>query len=142
MNDQILHEKFEITGRDIDNAGKASTRIKQTLKKIGIDPAVIRRIGIACYESEMNIVMYADRGTMEITITPKSIRLEVKDKGQGINDIQQAMQEGFSTASDEMRNLGFGAGMGLPNIKRNSDFFEIDSIPGKGTELKVEINLK
>ena len=138
---ELINEKFEILGEDFESAGKASTRIKSTLKKIGIDPALIRRIGIVCYESEMNVVMYAVKGVMQLEITPKKIVIKVDDEGQGIENIPLAMQEGYSTATDKMRELGFGAGMGLPNIKKNADDFHIESTPGKGTSLRVEINI-
>ena len=110
-------------------------------KKIGIDPAIIRRTGIVCYESEMNIVMYAKKGVTELKITPEKIVIKVNDEGQGIADIPLAMKEGYSTATEEMRQMGFGAGMGLPNIKKNADVFRIESRPGKGTDIYVEINL-
>lgn len=137
----MITEKYEIKGRDFQNAGKASTKIKTMLKGLGISPAIIRRVGIACYEAEMNIVMYANSGAMELSVTPEKIILLVTDEGQGIPDIGLAMKEGYSTATDEMREMGFGAGMGLPNMKRNSDRFDIESEVGKGTKIRMEINL-
>jgi len=136
-NENKLSKNFEIEGRDFSKAGTASTKIKEILKEIGIDSSVVRRAAIAAYEAEMNVVMYANKGKLTLIITPEQIHLKLEDKGQGIKDIKLAMQEGFSTATDEMREMGFGAGMGLPNIKRNSDKFEISSTPGQGTSLNI-----
>ncbi len=136
-----LSQIFEITGRDFNRAGTISTKIKEILQEIGIDASIIRRAAIAAYEAEMNIVMYADKGRVILTLTPTVVRLDVDDEGPGIEDIEQAMQEGFSTATDEMREMGFGAGMGLPNIKKNSDEFNISSTPGKGTSIDVVLHL-
>jgi anti-sigma regulatory factor (Ser/Thr protein kinase) len=136
-----LSQVFEITGKDFNRAGTISTKIKEILQEIGIDPSIIRRAAIAAYEAEMNIVMYADRGKVMLTLTPTVVRLDIDDEGPGIADIELAMQEGFSTATDEMREMGFGAGMGLPNIKRNSDEFDISSTPGEGTSIDVVLHL-
>jgi anti-sigma regulatory factor (Ser/Thr protein kinase) len=132
-------QSFVIEGRDFAHAGSASTEIKSILKSLGIDAVVIRRVAIAAYEAEMNAVMYADRSTMTFSVTPEVIRMCVEDRGPGIADVALAMQEGWSTATHEMREMGFGAGMGLPNIKRNADEFEIRSEPGKGTRLDIVI---
>ena len=129
--------RFEITSGNFSNAGKTSTSIKEILQEIGIDPSVIIRASIASYEAEMNIVMYAQRGSVTLNITPQKLHIKLEDEGPGIEDIERAMQEGFSTATHEMREMGFGAGLGLPNIKRNADRFEISSIPGKGTTLNI-----
>ena len=129
--------RFEITSGNFSNAGKTSTSIKEILQEIGIDPSVIIRASIASYEAEMNVFMYAQRGAVTLNITPQKIHIKLEDEGPGIEDIQMAMQEGFSTATHEMREMGFGAGLGLPNIKRNADRFEISSIPGKGTTLNI-----
>lgn len=134
-------QKFEIFGRDFGKAGTVSTQVKETLQEVGIDPVLIRRAAIAVYEAEMNVVMYADRGTLTLKITPHEVNFTVEDEGQGIADIEMAMQEGFSTATDEMREMGFGAGMGLPNIKKNTDRFGIVSLPGKGTLLEMTFYL-
>jgi serine/threonine-protein kinase RsbT len=134
-------QSFVIEGRNFVTAGKASTAIKSILKQLGIDATVIRRVAIAAYEAEMNVVMYAKRATLTFSMTPSTITLLVDDNGPGIPDIQQAMQEGYSTATAEMREMGFGAGMGLPNIKKNSDDFRIDSVVGKGTKLEITINI-
>jgi anti-sigma regulatory factor (Ser/Thr protein kinase) len=102
---------------------------------------VIRRVAIAAYEAEMNVVMYAERATMTFSVTPEAVRIVVEDSGPGIPDVALAMQEGWSTATREMREMGFGAGMGLPNIKRNADTFAINSEPGKGTRLDITIGI-
>ncbi len=137
----VLTQKFEITGGDFSNAGRTSTNIKEILQEIGIDPSIIVRASIASYEAEMNVIMYAQRAVLTLNITPEKLLLELEDEGPGIDDIEKAMQEGYSTATDEMREMGFGAGMGLPNIEKNSDKFEISSNPGKGTSLKITMCL-
>lgn len=118
-----------------------STQVKEILKEIGIDASTVRRAAIAAYEAEMNVVMYARKGEMNLSLTPSLIRMRVRDEGPGIEDIELAMQEGYSTATDEMREMGFGAGMGLPNIKKNADEFKISSTPGKGTLLDITFYL-
>ena len=123
------------------DAGKASISIKGILREIGINPSLIRRAAIASYEAEMNVVLYATKGTMELRVTPKDIRVMVEDQGPGIPDIELAMREGYSTASDEIREMGFGAGMGLSNIKKNADAFSIHSAVGKGTTLEITFRL-
>jgi len=132
-------QSFTIEGRNFFNAGEASTEIKSILKELGIDAAVIRRTAIATYEAEMNVVMYASRATLTLNIVPEMIRIVVDDDGPGIPDIDLAMQEGYSTATPEMREMGFGAGMGLANIKKNSDQFTITSNVGIGTRLDIVI---
>jgi anti-sigma regulatory factor (Ser/Thr protein kinase) len=136
-----LFQKFEIAGGDFSRAGSVSTKIKEILKEIGIEPSIIRRAAIVAYEAEMNVVMYARKGEFSLYLTPHSIRMKIKDEGSGIPDIELAMQEGYSTATDEMREMGFGAGMGLPNIKKNADELAISSEVGKGTALDVIIRL-
>jgi len=133
-------QSFLIEGRDFLNAGKASIEIKSILKQLGVDAAVIRRVAIAAYEAEMNVVMYARKAKMTFQVTPQVIKIFVSDEGPGIPDIGRAMREGYSTATIEIREMGFGAGMGLPNIKRNSDEFTIESEVGKGTQLGITIN--
>jgi len=130
---------YEVTGRDYANAGRASTSIKDILKNLGVHPAVVRRTAIASYEAEMNVVMYAVRARMSLRVSPTAVTLEVQDEGPGIEDIDLAMQEGYSTATPEMREMGFGAGMGLPNIKRNADVFDIKSEVSRGTRLLIRI---
>ncbi len=135
----LFSQQFSVEGGDFRNAGAASTQIKTILKQIGIPGEVIRRVAIAAYEAEMNMVMYAKRGVMTLRIEPMKVEISVEDEGPGIEDIELAMQEGYSTASPEMRKMGFGAGMGLPNIKKNSDEFSIASTVGKGTQLSILI---
>ncbi|MCD6384281.1 ATP-binding protein [Candidatus Sumerlaeota bacterium] len=140
MNDEVLYRKrFDIQGRDFSNAGNVSSQVKAVLKEIGIEAYVIRRTAIAAYEGEMNIVMYADKGELEFLIDREKIQLIFTDQGPGIEDINLAMQPGYSTAPPEMQEMGFGAGMGLPNIIKNADKFEIQSEVGKGTTLHVII---
>ena len=136
-SENVFSQKFEITGSNFSNAGRISTSIKEILKEIGIDPSIIIRASIASYEAEMNVVMYAQRGVLTLNITPEKLHLKLEDEGAGIENIEMAMKEGFSTATDEMREMGFGAGMGLPNIKKNADKFEISSTPNKGTTLDI-----
>ncbi len=137
--DIVLKEQFSITGRDFGHAGTVSTTIKSKLKQIGFSPDVIRRVAIATYEAEINVVVYADRATVTFEVTPAEITVTLEDQGRGIADIEQAMQEGFSTATDEIREMGFGAGMGLPNIKKNSDDFEVTSEVGVGTTVRIKV---
>lgn len=136
-----LVQEFPIVGGDFSRAGTVSIKIMEMLKEVGIDPAVISRASIAAYEAEMNVVMYARKGEFHLTLTPSAIHMVVLDEGPGIPDIELAMKEGYSTATEEMREMGFGAGMGLPNIKKNSDRFEIRSEVGKGTRLDILIEL-
>jgi serine/threonine-protein kinase RsbT len=139
MAQQQFESVYDITGRDFTNAGRVSTSIKDTLKHLGIPPVVVRRVAIASYEAEMNVVMYATRGRILLKVSPWEVVLEVEDEGPGIEDIALAMQEGYSTATPEMREMGFGAGMGLPNIRRNADEFDLESEVGKGTRLFVRV---
>ncbi len=130
------HELF-IQGNDFANAGMVSTKVKSILKKIGFDPKLVRRVAISTYEGEMNVVMHAKRAKVDLSVTPKLIEVVIEDEGKGIPDVKQAMQEGFTTATEEMRAMGFGSGMGLPNIKKNSDELKIKSEVGKGTRLQM-----
>lgn len=132
-------QSFTIEGRNFAQAGRASTEIKAILKQLGIDPMTIRRVAIASYEAEMNVVMYARKAVMSFEVTPQKINIIVEDEGPGIPDIGLAMQEGYSTATTEMREMGFGAGMGLPNIQRNAHDLKINSTVGKGTRLEITI---
>lgn len=138
----IFSQHFEIFGGDFSNAGRTSTSIKEILQEIGIENSIIIRASIAAYEAEMNVVMYAVRATLTLNITPQEIQLKFQDEGQGIENLEMAMKEGFSTATDAMREMGFGAGLGLPNIKKNADRFKISSTPGKGTSLDLTFFLK
>ena len=141
MAAELLRENFEVQGRNFDTAGEISSQIKVILKDLGINAACLRRVVIVAFEAEMNVVMYAERGTIALILTDHDISLEVRDKGPGIPDIDLAMKEGYSTASDEMREMGFGFGMGLPNMKKNSDEFCIESEVGKGTSVFARIRL-
>lgn len=132
---------FEIHGRDFGNAGRVSTEIKDLLKGMGINSSFVRRVAIASYEAEMNVVMYARHAMVVLSVSPGAVSLEFADEGPGIPDVEQAMQEGFSTATPEMREMGFGAGMGLPNIRKNSDVFRVDSMVGHGTRLSIRVNV-
>lgn len=131
--------QYHIQGGDFSAAGTASSAVKKTLKMLNINPAVIRRIAVALYEAEVNVVAHANSGVMDVDISPERIFVVIDDKGPGIADIEKAMEEGYSTASDEVRQMGFGAGMGLPNIKRNSDEMKLTSTPGVGTRLEISV---
>ena len=133
--------EFEIEGGNFANAGRVSTEIKRLLRGVGCPGDVIRRVAIAAYEAEMNVVMYAQSAHVTLTIDPATVRVVIEDEGPGIPDVDQAMREGFSTATQEMRERGFGAGMGLPNIRRNADRLEIDSEVGRGTRLEFEMDV-
>ena len=141
MAEELFRKAFTIYGGNFDRAGESSTDIKAKLKDLNIDANIIRRSVVVAFEAEMNVVMYTKVGTIDFIITDEDICLEISDEGPGIADIDQAMQEGFSTASDKMREMGFGFGMGLPNIKKNSDFLKIESEVGKGTRLFARIRI-
>ena len=138
----LLEQSYKIEGGNFIAAGNAATRLKDLLKEIKIPADIIRRAAICSFEAEMNVVMYARRGLMKLDVFPTEIVLQVDDEGPGIPDIEMAMQEGYSTATEFMREYGFGAGMGLPNMKKNSNRFEIHSVIGKGTHLRISISLK
>ncbi|OGP98961.1 MAG: anti-sigma regulatory factor [Deltaproteobacteria bacterium RBG_19FT_COMBO_52_11] len=137
-----FEQSFEISGGDFSNAGEVSSKVKKLLQELGVSPKVIRRATIATYEAEMNVVWYAKQGTLTLSVTPEMLRIVVADEGHGIENIELAMKEGYSTASPEIREKGFGAGMGLPNIKKNSDEFYISSVVGKGTVLEIALHRK
>ncbi len=130
--------KYEVMQNDALRAGEASSKIKKILKQLGINSKIIRRIAIATYEAEMNIVIHSYGGEITATINSNEIMIIAKDTGPGIEDIDLAMQEGYSTAPEDAREMGFGAGMGLPNIKKCSDVFKITSKIGEGTELYIK----
>jgi serine/threonine-protein kinase RsbT len=136
---EAFESVYQVMGKDFANAGKVSTSIKDTLKRLGINPGIVRRVAIISYEAEMNLVMYAIRGTISLSVSREAVSLVVADEGPGIPDISLALQEGYSTATPEMREMGFGAGMGLPNIRKNSDTFEISSEVGRGTQLHIQV---
>ena len=132
-----LSREFWVQGNDFANAGLASTEVKSLLKTIGLDPKLVRRVAISTYEGEMNVVMHARRGRVHLTVTPRLVEVVLDDEGKGIPDVSLAMQEGYTTATEEMRAMGFGSGMGLANIKRNTDEMEIKSEVDKGTRLQM-----
>ena len=138
---EALKLTYNIDGDDFTSAGMASSNVKKRLRKLGISPEVIRKVAIALYEGEINMVIHADGGQIDVEITPTQIKMILADKGKGIADIEKAMQEGYSTAPDEVRNLGFGAGMGLPNMKKYSDEMRIESTVGVGTTVYMTVNI-
>jgi len=134
-----LHLSYTVSADDFSRAGEISGEVKRTLKNLGFPPSVVRRAAIAMYEAEINMVIHADGGTITVTITPDEICAVFADVGPGIPDIDLAMQEGWSTATDTVRDLGFGAGMGLPNIKKSSDYLNIQTKVGVGTTLTIKL---
>jgi serine/threonine-protein kinase RsbT len=135
----VFRQDFPVKGGDFGKAGAVACRIKELLKDLGLDAKTVRRAAIVAYEAEMNVIMYAWEARIDLAVSPKEVRLVVDDRGPGIADIDLALTEGYTTATAEMRELGFGAGMGLPNIKKNSDVFRIDSEVGRGTRLDITI---
>ena len=138
----ILTFHFDVDGSDFTSAGQASVQIKKNLRRLGISPEIIRRVSIAMYEGEINMVIHAGGGVADVSITEEYIEIVLTDTGPGIKDIDQAMQEGFSSAPDAVRSLGFGAGMGLPNMKRYTDYMHIDSVVGQGTTVTMRVNIQ
>ncbi|MDR1563963.1 MAG: anti-sigma regulatory factor [Oscillospiraceae bacterium] len=136
-----LSLSYEVSGEDFTHAGEASSQVKKTLKRLGYSPDIIRRIAIAMYEAEINMVIHANGGTAEVEIYPERVEIVLQDEGPGIPDIEKAMSEGFSTAPDNVRSLGFGAGMGLPNIKKYADDLNIETEIGKGTKILLTFNV-
>jgi anti-sigma regulatory factor (Ser/Thr protein kinase) len=136
-----FHEMFHIEGGNFTSAGAISSRVKKILKEAGFPGQIIRRTSIAAFEAEMNVICYANRGDLSLFITPDFLKVVVKDEGIGIPDVSLAMREGYSTADEKIRELGFGAGMGLANIKRNSDEMVLTSESGQGTHLEFIIYL-
>lgn len=132
---------YEVEGGDLTQAGEASAQVKQTLRKLGFDPDTIRRVSVCMYEGEINMVIHAQGGVITVEVTPQEIRMELADRGKGIENIELAMQEGYSTAPDEVRSLGFGAGMGLPNMKKCSDEMDIQSTVGVGTTVRMTVQI-
>ncbi|MEW6672249.1 MAG: CBS domain-containing protein [Thermodesulfobacteriota bacterium] len=143
LENETLRLRFDVEAGDYDRAGLASVQLKRELAARGVDPALLRRVAIATHEAETNLIIHSTSGgTIIAVLEPENIRLTVTDNGPGIENIEQAMQPGFSTASDFVRSLGFGAGMGLGNIKRCVDHFELKSKPGLGTRLNLRFNLR
>jgi anti-sigma regulatory factor (Ser/Thr protein kinase) len=137
-----MHFEYKVEGGDFTMAGIASSQVKKNLKKIGVDPSLVKRVVVALYEAEVNIAAHAYRGVIYVDISGDGIKLKLVDEGPGIADIPLAMTKGYSTASPEVREMGFGAGMGLPNISENADSFAIDSKVGVGTTLYIEIKFR
>lgn len=135
-----IHFKYEVDGEDFTRAGEASSDIKSKLKLMQIQPDVVRRVAIAMYEGEINMIIHADGGVIDVDVYPEKLTMILKDTGPGIKNIEQAMEEGYSTAPDDIVSLGFGAGMGLPNMKRASDEMNVSSTVGVGTTVTMTIN--
>ena len=133
----LLKKEYPVEAADFETAGEASADIKRTLKQLGVSSQVLRRVAVASYEVELNLVIHSLGGTLTLEMEEGGVRLISRDVGPGIPDVGLAMREGYSTANDEARNLGFGAGMGLPNMKRNADEFQIQSEVGRGTEIRM-----
>ena len=141
MSEKLVFH-FDIDGSDFTSAGQASVQIKKNLRQLGLDAETIRRVSVAMYEGEINMVIHAGGGTADINVFEDCVEIILDDKGPGIKDIEQAMQAGFSTAPDSIRTLGFGAGMGLPNMKKNSDTMEITSKVNEGTRIVMRVNMQ
>ena len=140
MSESLTFE-YQISGDDFTRAGEASSNVKNKLKMMNIDSSVIRRVAIAMYEGEINMVIHANGGTIKVILTDDNIRLILADTGPGIPDVEKAMQQGYSTAPEEVRALGFGAGMGLPNMKKYSDSMQIDTKVNVGTTVTLDIHM-
>ncbi len=134
--------KYTVDGEDFTRAGEASSSVKGKLKQMGVDPEVVRKVAIAMYEGEINMVVHAKGGDITVEVTPEQIIITLKDIGPGIPDVEKAMQAGYSTANENIRSLGFGAGMGLPNMKKYSDELDIDTQLGVGTTVTMKVNIK
>lgn len=132
-----MNFEYHVEGGDFTNAGSTSSKIKKLLKQIGVSPDIVKHTVVALYEAEVNVVAHAYRGDIFVELDENKIKIILKDEGPGIPDIDQAMQLGYSTASQKVREMGFGAGMGLPNVKNNSDELRIDSVVGKGTVVEI-----
>lgn len=139
MSDVTFH--FDVDGADFSSAGEASVKVKKKLRQLGVSPDVIRKVSIAMYEGEINMVIHAEGGVADVTVTDNEVVIVLADKGPGIPDVALAMKEGYSTARDNIRALGFGAGMGLPNMKKYTDSMKIDTEVGVGTTITMTVNL-
>ncbi|MCL5023740.1 MAG: ATP-binding protein [Nitrospirae bacterium] len=142
MTRRNIEGSFHLSGGDFTNAGAASSELKSILTNLGINPEIVRRAAIATFEAEMNVIIHAVAGVMYYLITQDTIKVVLNDMGPGIPDIDRAMTEGYSTAPDWIREMGWGAGMGLPNMKKNSDRFKLDSVVGEGTTVEIIIRIK
>ena len=141
MMEELIRITYPVAAADYSSAGKASTDIKRRLKQLGVGGDVLRRVAVASYEVELNLVIHSMGGELCLTVFPDAVQLVSSDVGPGIPDLDMAMREGYSTANEEARSLGFGAGMGLPNMKRNADDFSIESVLGTGTTITMRFNL-
>ena len=135
----MMNFEYQVEAGDFTNAGYASSQVKKALKQLNVDSTVIKRVVVALYEAEVNIVAHAYKGTIFVTIDNEKIAIKLKDEGPGIPDIDLAMTAGYSTASAKVREMGFGAGMGLPNIKNNADHLSVKSEVGVGTEVDIMV---
>ena len=140
MSEELVFH-FDVDGNDFTSAGQASIQIKKNLRRLGLDPETIRRVSIAMYEGEINMVIHAGGGEADVIVCENRIEIILKDSGPGIKNIEQAMLEGFSTAPDQIRSLGFGAGMGLPNIKKYTDDMQIETEIGVGTTMRLRVDV-
>ena len=140
MSENLIF-RFDVEGNDFTSAGQASVQVKKNLRQLGFDAEIIRRVSIAMYEGEINMVIHAGGGVAEVIVTEEYIEIILADKGPGIKDINQAMQAGFSTATEQIRSLGFGAGLGLPNMKKHTDTMEITTEVGVGTRIVMRVIL-
>jgi anti-sigma regulatory factor (Ser/Thr protein kinase) len=134
--------EYRISAKDVQHGGKVASEMKKTFKRLGIHPDIVRRAAIATYEAEMNVIIYAEQGLVTVTVEPEGLTIEISDQGPGIADVEEAMRPGFSTAPDWVRELGFGAGMGLVNIKNCAEQFDIDSVVDRGTRLQICIPME
>jgi len=139
---EVLRFHFEVDGENFSSAGEASMTVKKKLRQLGFSPEVMQRVAIAMYEGEINMVIHANGGTADVVVSDEEIEIVLTDTGPGIPDVALAMQEGYSTASDNVRALGFGAGMGLPNMKNYTDFMQIDTQVGVGTKVTMKVRVK
>lgn len=140
MSDNLIF-RFDVSGNDFTSAGQASVQVKKNLRQLGFNPEIIRRVSIAMYEGEINMVIHAGGGIAEVIVDEEYIEIILEDTGPGIKDIEQAMQAGYSTATEKIQSLGFGAGMGLPNMKKNTDSMQITSTIGVGTRIVMRVML-
>ncbi len=140
--EETLEGCFELMGGDFSNAGAASSELKSILTNLGVSVDIVRRAAVAAFEAEMNVIIHAVAGTMHYMITSDTLTITLNDMGPGIENIELAMQEGYSTAPDWVREMGWGAGMGLPNIKKYADILKIDTVVGEGTTLEIIFHLK
>lgn len=138
----VLLFQYDVVGHDFKRAGEGASRLKATLRRLGLDPQVIRRVAIATYEAEMNVIIYADGGKIRVRVEPMEIFIKVEDSGPGIPDVEKVLQPGYSTAPEWVRELGFGAGMGLNNILKCASKMDLRSVVGKGTQLYIRVSIE